>query len=214
LTTNKINLRSTLATLAFGALVTVLPASADTVSFVTSSSPTSIGVGSFNFSFSGATVLNQTVGQTPTLFNQNTSADSFGGFTVSGLNNPGPASQVIDLLVQPTNASGVPVSGLSPIDFGGKIMDSAGVYSLVFAADATKGTSAGTGLYAGDIIKQEGGEIYAVKTTTTLSPGGNKSFYITGIVGAVAPEPATMATTGLAAAFLGLFLRRKAKRNS
>ena len=30
----------------------------------------------------------------------------------------------------------------------------------------------------------------------------------------VAPEPGTLATTGLAAAFLGMFLRRKAKLNS
>ena len=43
MTINKINFRSTLAALAFGALVTVIPAAADTVSFTTSSIPQHFG---------------------------------------------------------------------------------------------------------------------------------------------------------------------------
>jgi hypothetical protein len=63
-------------------------------------------------------------------------------------------------------------------------------------------------------VQTSGNQIYAVQASTTFNPTGYKSFWVTGILGTLTPEPATMATTGLAVAFLGLFLRRKAKLNS
>jgi hypothetical protein len=97
---NKIGSRSTLAALAFGALVTVLPASADTISFTTSSSPTGVDVGTYAFNFNGAVVNNHNEGYIPTLLSGTTTTTSFGGFTLSP--GSGPASQVIDVNVTPT----------------------------------------------------------------------------------------------------------------
>ncbi len=209
---NNKSFRSTLVALTFGALVTALPVAADSVSFTTSSNPASFGVGSYAFSFNDATVTNETVGLTPTVLNGTTTTTSFGGFTVSGA--PGQAaSQVVDVFVKPTNIDGTPVTTASPLQFDGKIVDTAGVYSLVFSAG--NGATAGTGAYSGDIIQTQGNLIYAVKATTTLNTG--KSFFVTGLIGtaaAVVPEPATFATTGLAVALVGMFLRRRAKLNS
>jgi hypothetical protein len=209
LTINKINFRSTLAALVFGALVTVLPASADTVSFGTSSS-LPFSVGSYTFAFNGATISNLTVGTGGVALNGTSTINSFGGFTVSA--GSGAASQVVDVDVTPTNINGTPVTTANPLQFDGSIVDTAGVYKLVFSAG--NGATAGTGAYAGDIVQTQGNLIYAVAASTTLNLTGNKSFFINGIVAAIAPEPATFATTGLAAAFLSMFLRRRMKQTS
>jgi hypothetical protein len=219
---NKINFRSTLAALALGGLVTVVPALADTVSFTTASSPIAFGAGAYDFSFNDATISGS-FGQSPTVFNGTTTTTSFGGFTVTG-GSGNPSSQVVDIDVKPTNINGTPVSGTA-LQFDGTLQDIGGTYSLVFSAASSSACAAsthalvncgvaGTGAYAGDIVETSGNLIYAVPATTSLNLTGNKSFFVTGIVGTVAPEPATLATTGLAAAFLGLFLRRKAKQNS
>ena len=224
MTTNKINFRSTLAALALGALVTAIPAVADTVSFTTSSSPTALGVAGQYFSFSGATVTDLSIGTPPTTLasnpyaSTNSTANSFGGFSITPLANCSvvacaAGSSAVQIDLTPTNINGTSVNE-APLIFDGSIAYTGGAngtYSLNFAAG--DGGVAGTGAYVGDIVHTVGNITYAVPDSIALS-NKTSSFFVTGIVGSSAPEPATLATTGLAVAFLGMFLRRKAKQIS
>ena len=195
--------------------MTAIPAVADTVSFGTTSSPAGFGVAGDVFTFTPGTITDLLVGTTPVVLNGQSTTQSFGGFSITGGNGSCAVlcSTALKIDVTPTNINGTPVAA-APLIFDGSISYSGGVngsYSLTFAAG--DGAVAGTGAYTGDIVHTVGNLTYAVPDSTSLT---NKpsSFFVTGIVGAVAPEPGTLATTGLAAAFLGMFLRRKAKQTS
>ena len=215
MTINKINFRSTLAALALGALVTVIPAAADTVSFGTTANPAGFGVAGDVFTFTPGTITNLLVGTTPVVLNGQSTTSSFGGFSVTGGSGSCAVlcSTNVQIDVTPTNVNGTPVAA-APLVFDGSLSFTGGpngTYSLNFSAG--DGGVAGTGAYTGDIVHTVGNVIYAVPDAIALGTKPS-SFFVTGIVGAVAPEPGTLATTGLAAAFLGMFLRRKAKQNS
>ena len=220
MTINKINFRSTIVSLAFGALVTVLPASADSVTFGTTATPQAVAVGAYNFTITDASsvVLNGLT-TTPTALAGTSTTTSFGEVTLS-LGVGGPVSSVVAIDVNPTNIDGTPVTvkGASPTAtpavFDATITSIGGGN---FTVNFNGGVANGTGAYAGDYVQIENGIEYAVAATTTVNSAVTKSFFIGGLVGVAplsTPEPATFATTGLAAAFLGLFLRRKAKQNS
>jgi hypothetical protein len=236
LTIHKKNLRSTVVALAFGAFVTVLPASADTITLSTTAysnglavtTANGILVGGFDWTFGGsAGSTNVTGSQTLSsgvTFSGNTLATEIGGIGATG-NALATAlqSQVIDFKVTPTIAGGTAAA----VDFQGTIQESTGgVYSLYFGANGSTGCtnvsvscfSTGNGnvvnngqsvLASGYTLLNSNGVNYEVATNTILT---SKGAFLNGFVGAVvAPEPATYATTGLAAAFLGLFLSRKKK---
>ena len=215
MTINKINFRSTLAALALGALVTVIPAAADTVSFGTTSNPAGFAVAGEVFSFTPGTVTNLSVGTPPTVLDGQSTTQSFGGFSVTGRNGSCAVlcSTAVQIDVTPTNVNGSPVAA-APLVFDGSLSFTGGAngtYSLNFAAG--DGGVAGTGAYTGDIVHTVGNITYAVPDQIALGAKPS-SFFVTGIVGSSAPEPGTLATTGLAAAFLGMFLRRKQSKSA
>ncbi len=226
MTINKKNFRSTLVALAFGVLVTVVPASADTISLAVTGSPTDTLVGGYQWAFAPGSVGTQTLPSGGLLLDGNTIATEIGSFG-STFNSGASAthSEVIDIKVTPTINGGAQAA----VTFQGTIQDVGGNYSLVFGNNGSTGcanvavscftTANGnvvnngqTEIAGGYTLLTENGVSYEVQTTTTLSP--TKPFnYLNGFVGvASAPEPATYATTGLAVAFLGFFLRRKAKK--
>jgi hypothetical protein len=228
LTINKKNFRSTLVALAFGALVTVLPASADTISLAIVGTPTNILVGGQQWTFSGGTISPTALPGAGLTLNGGTIASEIGNLAGSG--NSGATathSEVIDVKVTPTIDGGAAAA----VTFQGTIREVGGVYSLYFGNNGTTGCSNPANTTAcfvtanGNVVNNgqtiagnytvlsSGGMNYEVQTTTTLS--ASKPFnFLNGFVGVVvAPEPATYATTGFAIAFLGLFLRRKAQKS-
>jgi hypothetical protein len=233
LTINMKNFRSTVVALAFGALVTVLPASADTISLAITGPGSPIMVGGYQWSYTGTTTPSQALVGSGISFSGGTAATEFGSFSSSG--NAGATamqSQVIDFKVTPTINGGAQAA----VTFEGSIRETTtnglSTYSLVFGNNGTTACTVANCFNTGNgntinngqsVISTANGNYtllavngidYEVQTTTTLSP--TKPFnFLNGFVGVVnSPEPATYATTGLAAAFLGLFLRRKAKQNS
>ena len=232
MTINKKNFRSTLVALAFGALVTVVPASADTISLAVAGSPTSVLVGGYSWSLTGSTVTNDTIPSGGLYLNGTTLSTSL-GFVSGGSNSLAVATQseVVDVTLTPTTSAGKQAT----VTFQGFIQEntSTNTYSLVFDKQGSTGcsntgssscfttTNGNSVTVDQQYVTRNGvqyteltsnGMTYDVQTSTTLQ-GGNKMNWLNGFVGvATAPEPATYATTGLAAAFLGLFLRRKAKK--
>jgi len=212
----KINKITSGGILAFvsGALLTALPASATTISFVTSGSPTNVGVAGADFTYMGASVasFDPTAG---VFFNGTTAATSFGDFSFS---NGTPTSNVADVKITPTINGGA----AAVVDFNGTISSAViggqTVYSVNFSG--TPGTVAGTGALAGYTELVSNGVTYAVQTVEQLNTGtlGKQTWlsgYIQGVPGPMTPEPATMATTGLALALVGFAAaRRKAKSKS
>jgi hypothetical protein len=238
LTINKINFRSALVALALGSVVTAVPAFATTISLQSSSSPSTIAVGGYDISFNdpGGTQSLSLPASGGLTYAGGTMSTEIGAYSLAGDSGANATqSEVIDVNIKPT------INGLqatTAVQFQASISETAGSYSLVFGNNgATACTNPGSsscfattngntinngqqvitsGALSGDTILAVNGVDYAVQTRTTLTPG--KSNYLNGFVGlvgvATAPEPATFATTGLAAAFLGLFLRRKIKQNS
>jgi hypothetical protein len=224
LTINKKNFRSTLVALAFGALVTVLPASADTISTSVSTTPSDILVGGYSFmvstAFGTANSLTGTFDNaTPVNLHGGTLANELLLFTSNGATAPN-SSEVVDVtFVNPTvSLNGGTAAAQTSVTFQGTVAESGtGQYSLTFGtgtfgSGASAVTQFDNGAYT---VINSGGVAYEIQSATTLNVGPAKQTYINGLIGvAIAPEPATFATTGLAAAFLGLFLRRKVKQNS
>jgi len=240
LTINKKNFRSTLVALAFGVLVTVVPASADTISLAVAGSPQNVLVGGYSWSLTGSTVANDPIpagglyvnGMVNGVYNPalNNTLGFVSGNSV-GAGAPATQSEVVDITLTPTTSAGKQAA----VTFQGFIQENTQTsqYSLVFGSQNSTGcsntgsascfiTGNGNQITNGQqIVTQNGvqyteltsnGMTYEVQTQTTLQ-GGNKLNWLNGFVGvSTAPEPATYATTGLAAAFLGLFLRRKAKK--
>ncbi len=225
---NMKNFRSTLVALSFGALVTVLPASATTISLSTSGNPTTIGVGGYDWSFNDGSLATTTIPTAGITLAGGTLASEIGAFSSNGDSGAkATQSEVIDINVLPTING---VTATTAVSFEGTIQESTtGIYSLVFGANGSTGcantsvscatTSNGNVINNGQTVSGGytdllvNGINYEVATSTQLSPTKPLN-YLNGFVGvAVAPEPATYATTGLAAAFLGLFLRRKAKKS-
>lgn len=230
MTINKKNFRSTLVALTFGALVTVLPASADTISLSIAGMPTNVLVGGYQWTFAPGAVTTTAFPASGVSLDGNTLGSEIGAFSSSGAVAPNTQSEVIDITVTPTLSSGTKAA----VTFEGTIQKASdGTFSLYFG---NNGTTACTNIAVsctttanGNVINngqtvvatangnytvlQSGGIDYEVQTTTSLSPTKPLN-YLNGFVGVVnAPEPSTYATTGLAAAFLGMFLRRK-KQNS
>ncbi len=240
MTINKKSFRNAFAALTFGAIATVIPAYATTtVSVATSSSPTSVGVGGYDWIFNGSTTTPLTLPTSGGLtFNGNTMSSEFGLYSsVGDTGATNSASEVIDVSVAPTVKVNGATQAASAVVFQGSIQAiGSGAntqYEMLFGSNGTQAcanaavscttTSNGNVVNNGQSIVNIGGTNYtelvengidyAVQSQTFLTPG--KATYFNGYIGlATAPEPATMATTGLAAAFLGLFLRRKAKQNS
>ena len=230
MTINKKNFRSTLVALTFGALVTVLPASADTISLAIAGMPTNVLVGGYQWTFAPGAVNNLALPTSGATLDGNTLASEIGALSSSGATAPNTQSQVIDITVTPTINGGAAAA----VTFEGSIQKASdGTYSLYFGNNGTTAcanvavscTATGNGNVINNgqqvfasangnyTVLQSGGMDYEVQTTTVLSPTKPLNF-LNGFIGVVnAPEPATYATTGLAAAFLGMFLRRK-KQNS
>jgi hypothetical protein len=219
LNTNKITFRNTRA-FVFGAFLIALPASATTISFTTSASGSAsdnYGTGAADFNFTGANVGTTTLSNTApgTAFNGTVVSDSFGELTfASGT----PNSNIIDVKLTPTvnggAAAAVSFDGtISSVVVGGQT-----AYSVNFSG-TTGGTNVTSGALSGYTELTSNGLTYAIKTVEQLNTGtGSKqtwvSGYIMGVPGSVTPEPATLATTGLALALIGFSLRRKKRVNS
>jgi hypothetical protein len=210
LNTNKIAFHST-AALVLGFALSAFPAVATTISFGTTATPSNVGVGGADFTFTGASVssFDPTAG---VFFNGLTTGTSFGAFSfASGT----PTSNVVDVKVAPTVNGG----SAAVVDFQGTITPISGTTQFMVNFSGTTGSTAGTGSLAGYTQLVSNGVTYAVKTVEQLNTGtlGKQTWlngYIQGVGGAVVPEPATLATTGLALALVGFAARRKAKANS
>ena len=210
---NKIGFGGTVA-FVLGAVLTVLPASATTISFTTAGSPTDVGVAGADFNYTGANVssFDPTAG---TFFSGTTAGTSFGDFVfASGT----PTSSVVNVNLSPTVNGGA----AAVVDFQGTIssviVGGTTLYTVNFGS--TPGaTNITTGALSGYTELTQNGINYAVQTTEQLSSGTpGKMTYLAGFIQGVSmnitPEPATMATTGLALLLGGLLVRRKATARS
>jgi hypothetical protein len=226
LTINKNKFRSTLMALAFGALVTVVPASATTIGLSvapTIGAPTYVEVGGTAWGIGGYSVSGTLTNGILTLAGDSGS-DSF--LNVNGQNTCNcnyTGSGVVDVTVTPT-INGGPAQ--TAVTFQGSIIDNGGTFSLYFGNQGS--TTCTTNCYnTGNGYAINNGQTAANGYTTLVSNGIDYEIasstlltptkaiqYVGGFVGIVgAPEPATYATTGLGIALLGFFLRRK-KQNS
>jgi hypothetical protein len=186
--------------LAFGALLTAFPATADTISFTTGPNATNLGTGSDDFNFGGSDVSTFTLSGTGTTFAGPSLSDSFGAFVFK---NATPNSAVVSVDVTPT-INGVTAS--SSINFSGTIAVNSGIPSITFSG-STETLNGNTFVY-----QNSGGVQYAIEQTQNLPTSLNKMSYLVGFVGvapSLTPEPATAATTGLALVLAGLIARRK-----
>jgi len=205
---NKINSSSMLA-LAFGALLTACPAMAETITFTTGPSPQSnFGADSYNYTFLGNT--GPTTGIDPTtnggtFFSSTTQlGDSFGmiGFKNSGT----PNGTVVNVDVTPTING---VTAATSVDFSGTVAVNSvsGVSSVLFSGGKTEDLNGQTFVY-----QVSNGVQYAIEQVQNLPTNTAKASYLVGFIGvapSLTPEPATMATTGLALVLAGLIARRK-----
>jgi len=229
LTINKKNFRGILLSLTFGALVTVVPASATTIGLSVSptvGAPTTVDVGGYAWQIGGYTVSGTLTNGILTLAGDS-GTDSF--LNVNGQNPCSPScssttgSGVIDVAVTPTINGGPAQTALT---FQGSIVDNGGTFSLYFGnqgsttcstncANTGNGYTINNGQTAanGYTTLVSNGIDYEIATSTLLTPTKIIN-YVGGFVGIVgAPEPVTYATTGLGISLLGFFLRRK-KQNS
>ncbi len=202
---NKIT-SSSIVALAFGALLTVVPASAELITFTTGPTQSNFGASPYNYTFLGADV---STGFDPTtnggtFFTSNMLSNSFGvvGFKSSG----SPTSNVVDVDLTPTING---VTAATSIDFSGTVAvnSSTGVSSVLFSGGSTEVLNGQTYVY-----QVANGVQYAIEQVQNLPTGPNKSSYLVGFVGVPAsatPEPATVATAGLALVLVGLVARRK-----
>lgn len=204
---NKINSSSMLA-LAFGALLTAFPAIAETITFTTGPSPQSnFGAAPYNYTFLGADVSTPFDPTTNggTFFSSSLMlSDSFGmiGFKSSGT----PNGTVVNVDVTPTING---VTAATAIDFSGTVAvnSGSGVSSVLFSGGNTEVLNGQTYVY-----QVSNGVQYAIEQVQSLPTNSAKASYLVGFVGVVpslTPEPATVATTGLALVLAGLIARRK-----
>jgi len=227
LTINKNNFRSTLVALAFGALVTVVPASATTIGLSTSptqGAPTYVDVGDYAWAIQGYSISGTLSGAGTLTLDGTSNTNSI--LNVNGQNTCNcnyTGSGVVDVTVTPT-INGGPAQ--TAVTFQGTIIDNAGTFSLYFGNQGSTtcttncyNTGNGYTVTAAQTVANgyttlvSNGVDYEIATSTLLGPSKALN-YVGGFVGIVsAPEPATYATTGLGVALLGFFLRRK-KQNS
>ena len=195
---NKINSSSMLA-LAFGALLTAFPAMAETITFTTGPNATNLGTGDVTTTTGGNPIDPATPGGNT--FNLAGLSESFGEFIFK---NATPNSAVVSVDVTPTINGGSPSSS---INFSGTIAVSGGIPSITFSG-STETINGSTYVY-----QVSNGVEYAIQQTQSLPTSLNKSTYLVGFIGvppSITPEPATLATTGLALVLAGLLARRKA----
>jgi ethanolamine utilization microcompartment shell protein EutS len=193
--------------MAFVALLTALPAAATTITFSTTGTSSSS-----DWTYEGVTnlgVTNVTAGQS---YNMQSLFDSFGAIQLNTA-TPG-SSSVINVNLTPT-VGGVPAT--TALDFQGTVAVTGSVGTINFGS--TPGATAGTGTLAGYTVLQYNNVDYAIQTSQSLTLGAPAKFtwlagYVMGVPGAITPEPATVATTGMALLFLGFGLRRRMRANS
>jgi len=208
LKTNKISSSkissSGILALTFGALLTAFPATAETITFTTGPDATNLGTGSYDVNFVGADVNVGTPTVGGTFYDAPGLTGSFGMF---GFGTGSPTNgNVVSVDVTPT-INGGPAS--PAIDFSGTIAVHSGIASISFSGP-TETLSDGNKY----VYQNANGVQYAIEQTQTLPTSTTKSSILVGWVGvpaAITPEPATMATTGLALVLAGLIARRKAK---
>jgi hypothetical protein len=214
-----------IAAVALGAFLTALPAAATTISFTTSSDVAAVGDGSTTSAIFGYN--SETMGPfDPTVAGgvlfSGSSSSSFGGFSYSPSSNSA-NPDVINVTVQPTSGSAVTFEGqVSSMVLSGKT-----VYWVDFSGtpgasndNLVPGGGTGSANYFTS-LESSSGVSYDIKTIQQFNaPGGSgtggKQTWLTGWVGVplvMTPEPATLATTGLALVLAGLVARRKAKAN-
>jgi hypothetical protein len=193
--------------LAFGALLAAFPASASTITFTTGPNATNLGTGADDYNFAGAdvsTAFNPTTGG-GTTFNLASLSASFGEFIFK---SDTPNTAVVSVDVTPT-INGVTAS--TAIDFSGTIAVSGGIPTVKFSG-STETINGNTYVY-----QVSNGVQYAIEQTQNLPTSLNKTSYLVGFVGvpfSTTPEPATVATTGLALVLVGLVARRKTMAKS
>jgi hypothetical protein len=215
LQTNKISSSKTslgvVVALSFGVLLNALPATAETISFTTGPIQTNLGTGSYDVVFLGADVpsFDPSAGSGPgggTFFNAPGLTGSFGMF---GFNNGSPTNgNVVSVDVTPS-INGAPAS--PSIDFSGTIAVNSGAASVTFGGP-TESINGNQYVY-----QVSNGVQYAIEQTQSLPTSASKTSFLVGFVGvasAVTPEPATLATTGLALLLAGFVARRRAKATS
>jgi len=199
--------------MAFGVILAALPATADTISFTTAPASQNVAAsGETNsyFNYQGVTV-NTTYTPSGTAFT-GSATDSFGYLSfANGVAPPAGTSNVIDVTLNtPTINGGQQASVTFDGTVTSQVLSGVTVYNVNFTG--ASGTTTIGGVQYADVISN--GVTYAIQATQQLNTKYTYlNGYILGVPPPTAPEPATIATTGLALALAGLIARRKASGN-
>ena len=201
------------AALTLGAFSLILPASAKcaTISFTTGPTGQQVeGNANNSFTFTGANISPFTATSADTFFTGSTVSTSFGLLQDVNPASSAANSNVIDVDVASSSSS-------KPIDFKGTVsavaVNNTTAYEVNFSNTVGAINTSVNNVSYTELISN--GVTYAIQTTQQLNTnaGGGKVTSLKGFVAGVplgaAPEPASIATTGLAFALAFFGLRRK-----
>ncbi len=205
--------------LVFGALLAVAPATATsiTATFVTGPVQTSVGTGTFDYNYQNVMagdIAQFNLSMTPQFFNTNDSL--FNSFGILEVGTTAPTNgDVVKVNVTPTiTVNGSAVTASTVLPFQGTIAVSGGVASINFGATANSTQVTVGGVQYTELSDTVNGQTadYAIQTVQQLTGSKEDTLYgfIVGVCPSVTPEPATLATTGLALMLVGFAARRKA----
>jgi len=157
---------------------------------------------------------------TTTPYFLNTNNSIFNSFGILEVGSVAPTNgDVVKVNVTPTiTVNGSAVSATSVLPFQGTIAVSAGVASINFGATANSTQVTVGGVQYTELSDTVNGQTadYAIQTVQQLTGSKEDTLYgfVVGVPMNATPEPATLATSGLALLLVGLAARRKTKASN